>query len=220
MPAGGCPTLPPQLARATGVTPRPAGPTSPLLSSPGGTQWLDFRSLGGWGAQRSPDIETELPDDPVADLSRLAAQGEGAQLEYKAKLPEAPGEKRTVFKTVAAFTVGEGGTILFGIDDGGGVVGLKGGVAESRRRLNDLVRDLVTPSPKFRIEDHRLDGHVVLVLHVHAGGGILHALTVEKNRPEYYIRRDGTTFYARPEEVVSVVRQGLQPSGAPWAADI
>lgn len=198
--------------------PLPEGlPSDAWLWLKDGTQWLDFRSLGGWGGQRSPDIETELPDDPLADLSRLAAQGEGAQLEYKAKLPDTPGEKRTVFKTVAAFANGEGGTILFGIDDDGGIVGLRGGLAGSRRRLNDLVRDLVTPSPRMRIDEHRLDGRAVLVLHVQPGDGVLHALTVEKNRPEYYVRRDGTTFYARPDEVAAVVQQSLQPRGPLWS---
>lgn len=122
-----------------------------------------------------------------------------------------------MFKTVAAFANGEGGTILFGIDDDGGIVGLRGGLAGSRRPLNDLVRDLVTPSPRMRVEDHRLDGRAVLALHVQPGGGVLHALTVEKNRPEYYVRRDGTTFYARPDEVAAVVQQSLQQRGPLWS---
>lgn len=73
-----------------------------------GAEWIDFRSLGGWGGYRSPDIQVDLPEDPGAELSRLAAQGEGVHLEYKEKLPDTASEKRTVFKTIVAFANGAG----------------------------------------------------------------------------------------------------------------
>jgi hypothetical protein len=77
-------------------------PTDAWLWLKRGSDWLDFRSLSQWGGYQSPDIEVELPKDPLAVVSRLAAQGEGAKLEYKEKLPQTRGEKRTVFKTVVA----------------------------------------------------------------------------------------------------------------------
>jgi hypothetical protein len=115
------------------------------------------RGLGGWGGRTSPDVETELPQDPIADLTRLATQGEGPHLEYKQQLPDTREEKRRVFKTVVAFANGHGGTIVFGSGDGGEPIGLTEKPPEARRRLCDLLRDLVTPSPETRISDHRLE---------------------------------------------------------------
>lgn len=194
--------------------PLPHGlPADAWLWLKSGHEWLDFRALSGWGGRTSPDVENEeLPKDPVAELTRLATQGEGQYLEYKSKLPETPEEKRTVFKTVVAFANGDGGTVLFGVaDEGGAIVGLHDKVPASRRRLTDLLRDLVTPSPPARISTHRLEGRTILMLEVSPGNGTLHALTVNKNRPEYYVRRDGTTFYARPEEIAAVVSRRNGP---------
>ena len=199
--------------------PLPSGlPSDAWLWLKQGTEWRDFRALS-WEGNRIPNVETELPRDPIAELSLLAAQGEGPHLEYKEKLPDSRDEKRHVFKTVVAFANGDGGTLLFGIGDGGELRGVKDKLPEGRRRLNDLLRDLVDPSPPVRIEAHRLDGKNMLVLEVLSGGGVLHALTLDQNKPEYYVRRDGTTFYARPDELAAVVQRGSPPSGAlPWFA--
>jgi predicted HTH transcriptional regulator len=138
---------------------------------------------------------------------------------HKEKLPDGRVEKRHVFKTVVAFANGDGGTLLFGIDDGGELRGINDNLPQGRRRLNDLLRDLVGPSPRVRIEAHRLDGKNVIVLEVLSSGGVLHALTLDQNEPEYYVRRDGTTFYAHPNELAAVVQRGSQAPGAlPWFA--
>lgn len=199
--------------------PLPSGlPSDAWLWLKQGTEWQDFRALS-WEGNRIPNVETELPRDPLAELSILAAQGEGPHLEYKEKLPDTQGEKRNVFKTVVAFANGDGGTLLFGIGDGGELRGVKDKLAEGRRRLNDLLRDVVDPSPSVRIEAHRLDGHNVLVLEVLSGGGVLYALTLDQNKPEYYVRRDGTTFYARPDELARVVQRGsTAATSLPWFA--
>lgn len=198
--------------------PLPSGlPSDAWLWLKQGTEWRDFRALS-WEGNRIPNVDTELPRDPLAELSLLAAQGEGPHLEYKEKLPDSRDEKRNVFKTVVAFANGDGGTLLFGIGDGGELRGVKDKLAEGRRRLNDLLRDLVDPSPSVHIEAHRLDGHNILVLEVPSGGGVLYGLTLDQNKPEYYVRRDGTTFYARPGELAAVIQRGSVPAGIPWFA--
>ena len=65
---------------------------------------------------RSPTSRS-IPARPCRGVGKLATRGEGAQLEYKAKLPDTRDEKRNVFKTVVAFANGDGGTIVFGIED-------------------------------------------------------------------------------------------------------
>jgi hypothetical protein len=181
-----------------------------------GSSWLDFRSLSGWGGYRSPDVGIELPEDPLAELSRLAAQGEGAGLEYKEKLPDTKPEKRTVFKTVVAFANGDGGTILFGVADDGDVKGLDGNLAEERRRLVDLIRSLITPPPEVRVRQQEVDGRGVLIADVPPGRGTLYALVVDQNKPEYYVRRDGTTYYARPEELAAIIGRGNVTARLPF----
>jgi hypothetical protein len=178
------------------------------------SDWLDFRSLSGWGGYQGSDVEIELPEDPLAEVSRLAAQGEGAKLEYKEKLPDTQSEKRTVFKTVVAFANGDGGTILFGVSDDGDIKGLEGNLAEERRRLVDLIRSLVTPPPEVQVRQQELDGRSVLMAEVSPGHGTLYALVVDSNKPEYYVRRDGTTYYARPEELATTIARANVEAGS------
>lgn len=188
--------------------PLPAGlPSDAWLWLKSGTEWLDFRALNNWGGHRSPDIEVDVPADPVADLTRLITQGEGLHLEYKSKLPDTRDEKRHVFKTIVAYANGKGGSVIFGIDDDGQACGLMDGLEQARTRLNDLLRDLISPAPETRIETHRHEGRNILVLYVEPSNGVLHALVLNSNKPEYYVRRDGTTYYAQPDEIAAIVRQ-------------
>jgi hypothetical protein len=191
------------------LVPLPDGlPSDAWIWLKSGAEWLDFRPLTHWGGVLSPDVEVELPRDPAAELSHLATRGEGPFLEYKEKLPDTKEEKRNVFKTVVAFANGAGGTMVFGIEDETKTIkGLAGKPSVERRRLTDLVRDLVSPSPHVGIEAGGVDGRHLLVLHVPPGGGIIHALILDSNKPEYYVRRDGTTFHARPDELAAVVGQ-------------
>lgn len=68
-----------------------------------------------------------------------------------------------------------------------------------------LIRDRLTPTPTFSVRGHVVDGKYVIKLDVGSGGGILYALVLDANRPEYYVRRNGSTYYARPEELAQVV---------------
>lgn len=100
--------------------------------------------------------------------------------------------------------------MLFGVTDEGEICGIKDKPAIGRRRVNDFIRGLVEPSPSVRIDVVNIDGSTVVVLEVHPGQGILHALVMEKSKPEYYVRRDATTFYARPEEVAAISNSAAQ----------
>lgn len=174
--------------------------------------WLDYRSVTSWGGRTSPDVEFEQTEDPVADITALASQGESTYLEYKGSLPgDDLKSKRSSLKTVVAFANGEGGVMLFGVEgdeDVGEIVGLVGKAADLQRRLNELIRDRVSPPPKIQITGQDVDGSYVIRLDVNPGGGVLHALCLDANKPEYYVRRNGSTFYARPEELAQVVRGG------------
>jgi hypothetical protein len=172
-----------------------------------GSDWLDYRPLSGWG-YRPRDVEIEAaPRDPGAEITTLASQGESLHVEFKEKLPDSPSEKRNTFKDVVAFANGGGGTVLFGVDDDGAIVGLKGTLTSERHRLTDLFRALVAPSPPHRIEAQEVDGKRVLLLELGPSTGTLHALVLDLEKPEYYVRRAATTYYARPEEIAAVFAQ-------------
>lgn len=144
----------------------------PLAIAMGRIPQLRHRIRFAAGCRRGPE--------PPGDAGR------GLHLEYKEKLPETREAKRKVLKTAVAFANGAGGTLMFGVqDEREGVTGIDGNEAVERRRLNDLVRDLVSPSPRVQIESARLDGHLVLVMHVQPGGGTIHALFLDANKPEF-----------------------------------
>lgn len=180
--------------------------------------YIDFRSLSGWGGTRSAGVEIATPDDPVADVSALAAQGESTWLEYKAELPgDGKDSKRKVFKTVVAFANGEGGTLLFGVDGDdnvGHIVGLDGDSAVLQRRVNDLMRALVTPPPLCTVRAHKVDEKCVIRVDVRENQGVIHALVVDANHPEYFVRRNGSTYPARPEELAALIKPA--PSSGPF----
>ncbi len=182
-----------------------------------GADWIDYRAVTGWGARRSPDVHIEQPEDSVADMTALASCGESTHLEYKSELPgDTADSKRKVLKTVAAFANGDGGTILFGVEgdeEVGQIRGLPGKPALLQRRLNDLVRDCVTPAPSFKIVGEYVDEKYVLRLEVESGNGVLHALVLNSNRPEYYVRRNGSTYHAHPDELWAVYSRAA--SGLP-----
>jgi hypothetical protein len=57
----------------------------------------------------------------------------------------------------------------------------------------------------FDLKYQTLDGKNLLVAEVRSSQGQLHALMVDPEKPEYYVRRGATTFYARPEELTAVI---------------
>ena len=141
-------------------------------------------------------------------------------MEFKRQLPGDSAEsKRTVFKTVAAFANGYGGSIVFGVEsDEATVCGLDGidPVAE-RDRLAQLARSIVTPAPEATARVYEHDGKTLLVLAVRRGTDPPYGITLpgKKDRPaEFYIRRDATTFPARPEEIRNAVLATAPPPEA------
>jgi predicted HTH transcriptional regulator len=74
-------------------------------------------------------------EEPAVALQLLINAGEGPQVEFKAQLPDGNDNaaRRTMLKTVAAFASGDGGTILFGVNDDGTVTGLDPATVDRQR---------------------------------------------------------------------------------------
>ena len=209
--------------------PLPDGlPDSAWLYLSRARQWLDYRAIGEY---RQDDlaragIEVELPADPDTEIQALLSQGEGQQVEFKRQLPgNTADSKRTVFKTIAAFANGAGGTMAFGIEkDEATVCGLDGiDVIQERDRLIQLTRSIVTPAPAVETRRYDVNGKTILVLQVDAGPDTPYGITPgSKNSPlEFYVRRGATTFPARPEEIRNAVlahNPALTIPTAPWSS--
>jgi Schlafen, AlbA_2 len=192
-------------------------------------QWLDYRAIGEYRAPAELDhagVEVEIAEDPESEIQALLAQGEGLQVEFKRQLPENSDEhKRTVFKTVAAFANGHGGSIVFGVEkDEATVCGLEGiDLITERDRMTQLARSIVTPAPDVEVRQYEHDSKTLLVLTVGRGTDPPYGITLpgKQNRPaEFYIRRDATTFPARPDEIRNAVLAAAPPPAAipSWGA--
>jgi predicted HTH transcriptional regulator len=189
-------------------------------------QWLDYRAIGEYAQAEleRAGVEIELPDDPEGEIQALLAQGEGQQIEFKRQLPgDSVESKRTVFKTVAAFANGYGGSVVFGIEkDEATVCGLNGiDPLTERDRLAQLVRSIVTPAPAAEVHQYDLDGKTLLVLSVGEGANPPYGITLpgRKDKPvEFYVRRDATTFPATADELRNTVLATVPPPapGPAW----
>lgn len=177
-------------------------------------QWLDYRAFSDFNGQTdfaAAGVDVEIPEDPEIEIQALLAHGEGQQIEFKRQPPDDTVEsKRTVFKTVAAFLNGSGGSIVFGIDsDEATVRGLEGiDPKQERDRLAQLARSIVVPAPVIEAQQYELDGKLLLVLSVEPGPNPPYGVTLpgRSGKPvEFYVRRDATTFPARPDEIRTAV---------------
>jgi hypothetical protein len=169
-------------------------------------EWLDYRAIGeamGQGDLARTGVEVEVPEDPESVLDALLAGGEGPMTEFKRQLPEDNDDsKRKVFKTVAAFANGQGGNLVFGIEsDEASVCGVDdANLIKARDRLTQLAWTLITPSPVVEVRTCNVAGKTVLVMSVERGSSPPYGLKI-RERIEYYVRRDATTFPARPEDI-------------------
>jgi hypothetical protein len=191
-------------------------------------RWLDYRPIGDYRAQTDfarAGVELDFPEDPESEIQALLSQGEGQQVEFKSQLPrDSDDSKRTVFKTVAAFANGQGGSIVFGVEkDEATICGLDDidGLKE-RDRLAQLARSIVIPAPAIEVRQYDAYGKMLLVLVVEPGLNPPYGITLpgKKDKPvEFYVRRDATTFPARPEEIRNTVLATAPPSapGPPWS---
>lgn len=188
-------------------------------------QWLDYRAIGEYGQAdlERAGVEIEAPDDPETEIQILLSLGEGQQVEFKSQLPGDTAEsKRTVFKTVAAFANGSGGTVVFGVEkDEATICGLNDiDPLKARDRLIQLTRSIVTPAPAVQSRQYAVDGKTILLLSVEAGPDAPYGITPgSKDKPvEFYVRRGATTFPARPEEIRNSVLARVPPttSSPPW----
>lgn len=170
---------------------------------------LDRRILDPvWGGK---DFEVEV--DVSTRVEMLISNGEQATVEFKRQLPD--NHPSGVMKTVAAFANGDGGAILFGVEDDGGIVGV--GEHDTRRsldRLTNMIRDWVRPLPEFNCEMVDVDGRGVIVINVASGSATPYGIGTSERNIAYYVRRAGSTFPATPTDVRAFVEARVSATPA------
>jgi hypothetical protein len=149
-----------------------------------------------------PAAPGEVVDE--AAVRKRIAGGEGETLEFKSSLRWDRNERRVnkdveraVIKTLASFlNAKKGGTLLIGVDDGGGLSGLEDDYATLQKKDRDgfqlhlrqvIGRDLgESIAPFLTVTFHELDGHDVC------------QITVEpSDHPVYVPEGQGVAFYLR-----------------------
>jgi schlafen family protein len=169
-----------------------------------GTSWRDYRALTPpWASRdqlKAAGVEKEQTSrDEQAAAEAVVYGGEGPLVEFKMEVPTSSPTTASVFKTIAAFANGAGGTVVFGVGpDELTVVGLGRGVDmnKERDRIGHLIRSRVIPTPDFQVTHYAVDGMNLLFLEVEPGslrpyGVITHVDS--RDKPQYYVRRGAST---------------------------
>lgn len=172
---------------------------------------LDQRTLDpAWGGK---DFDVEV--DASTRVELLVSGGEQATVEFKRELPGA--NPTTVMKTVAAFANGSGGTILFGVEDDGKIVGVGEQYTRgSLDRLTSMISDWVRPLPDFECEMVEVLGLGVIAINVACGSAAPYGVGHGQRNISYYVRRAGSTFPATPADVRAFVEARVSASPAPY----
>jgi hypothetical protein len=109
----------------------------------GGSTWVDRRFLARpWLSYADNGVEFI---EARTRLEALVADREGPGTEFKLQVPEDP---FGLMKTVCAFANGDGGSILFGVDDEMGIPGVQDDAIDGlKNQLTQLVDSWVDPTP-------------------------------------------------------------------------
>lgn len=180
------------------------------------TACLD-RKFISWPYVIDPDPEVEFATEPVSVVEALRAGGEGPAVEFKREVPSTPVARAKVCRTFAAFANAEGGHLIFGIDDGGEIVGVPAHDAgqDGRDTITRFITAIVVPLISFTVETVETDGGpMVVVVAVHQGQEPAYGVTPAK--PLYYVRRGATNMPASADQVRALARS-RPPTGVPAA---
>ncbi|MBI1803156.1 MAG: putative DNA binding domain-containing protein [Ignavibacteriae bacterium] len=152
------------------------------------------------------------------DVNLLIEEGEGFEIEFKRRISSA--EK--IARTIISFANTKGGTILFGVDDNGSIVGV-----ESEKSEIELIeiagRDFCDPLISPTIDIVPFDGRDVIVCRIGESRTKPHYFLGEQERvngesTRVYIRVNDNTMMAS-REVVKIL-QNENPDATPLKLSI
>lgn len=154
--------------------------------------------------------EIRIPDwadiDLSKDLSVLRSKGESQQIEYMESFPK---QAHDLAKEIAAFASSNSGTILIGVSDDGGLIGIEDAtVPDDRdnylRRIEGIcrgtVKPAITPTVKYACEDSK----AVIIIFVPKG-----SQPVYYSNGKPYVRHITESRPAEPHEVIELIQKWL-----------
>ena len=94
---------------------------------------------------------------------------ESLNLEFKEKI------SKTFLKTVSAYANYIDGRIIFGISDGGEIIGIDSS-DKTRLTIENMINDSFNPRPEYKLETIEVDGKSLIELYVYKGN----------DKPYYY----------------------------------
>jgi hypothetical protein len=168
---------------------------------------IDRRILDpAWGAT-GVDVEVA----PATRAEVWINGGERDTVEFKRDLPAQP---QRVMRTIAAFANGEGGALLFGVEDDGEITGIpRKQTRAAIDLLTNLIRDTVRPLPDFRAEIIQTAGRSIIALTVEPGQQPPYGVGGDNRDARYYIRRAASTFPASPDDLRALIQAREPPPG-------
>ena len=103
----------------------------------------------------------------------------GEATEYDKKESVEIKKPKSWCKSVSAFANGDGGCLVFGINDEGTVTGLADAESDAEK-ISEIIKSRLDPTPEFRLYFETVEDKTVIVLDIKAG-----------NDTPYYYSADG-----------------------------
>ncbi len=153
---------------------------------------VKMKPKGHAGISRASSIHIPFENE-ILDICK---QGEDQLYEFKA--PGVSAEKIT--KEISGFLhTKSGGIIFYGIEDDGTIIGADIRRQDLDQRIQNSVRNTVSPPPTIEIKERKMMGSVVLLVVIPAWD----RTTIYQNTLDgrYYIRRGSNIFALKPEEI-------------------
>lgn len=173
-------------------------------------EWIDRRFLNVTWAQ-GIQHGVEVVTDPGTRLEAILASREGMSIEFKERVPNTSDNdgKWKVMKTVCAFANGDGGSLVFGVDDDRTPVGISADLVDGfRDQMVQTIGTWVEPRPRISFDTLPIQGRagVVLEMQVESGLALYGARRTPGDVPRVYVRHPGVTEPARPGEIEAIMR--------------
>lgn len=172
-----------------------------------GSEWLDRRFLTWpWARAQQQGVEVEVPAQTRID--GFIANREGPNVEFKRQVPDDEDSKARVMKTVCAFANGNGGSILFGIDDDYNVVGVPSAKAGALiDQVTQLIDSWVEPVPPHTFEVLAVEASAAVVIELIVSAGPRLYGSSKPNEPRrVYVRHYARSVPARIGEIEEIAQ--------------
>ena len=149
-----------------------------------------------------PEIEADVKDEH--GVRHLIAGGENKMLEFKSSLRWDTNEQQVnkelegmVVKTLAAFLNTEGGTLLIGVDDSGGIIGLAGDYGSLKGQSRDAFQLHLQNVVGRDLGDALSAAYLTVNFHEIDGEDICQVTVDPSDQPVYVENSNQALFYVR-----------------------